>query len=113
MKELCDIYRDDPELLRFYKKKLLIPGWAGQVTDAEARYIAAQLKNSPILRAKWNTRAVTKRFRTIEVPTVKRLVRYWNKIAPDALTPLRLASAQKLRGVGVSNKTPEGQLALL
>jgi len=26
-------YANDPELLAFYKKKLLVPGWAGELTS--------------------------------------------------------------------------------
>ena len=32
-------YRDDPVALELYKKKLLIPGWAGQLDDCEQEYL--------------------------------------------------------------------------
>lgn len=33
-------YRDDPRVLRFYMRKLLKRGWAGQMTPTESRYAA-------------------------------------------------------------------------
>lgn len=35
-------YRDDPALLRFYKKKLLLAGWAGQMDAVEREYVRRQ-----------------------------------------------------------------------
>ncbi len=32
-------YRDDPVLLEFYKKRLLIKGWAQQLDDCEREYL--------------------------------------------------------------------------
>ena len=88
VKTLDEIYEGDPRLLRFYKERLLIPGWTGPVlTEAEARYIAEQLQKRPALRHKWNIRAVTRYHRTITTKIVKRLVRYWLKTPPDALIP--------------------------
>lgn len=46
-------YRDDPKLLAFYKVKLLEPGWAGELSDNEAEYIASELSKSPKLRGIW------------------------------------------------------------
>ena len=43
----------DPGLLAFYKDKLLIPGWSGILTDAEAEYIGQELAKSPNLRGVW------------------------------------------------------------
>lgn len=46
-------YKDDRALLACYQKKLLEPGWAGELTDSEAAYIGAELSKSPILRGRW------------------------------------------------------------
>jgi hypothetical protein len=46
-------YANDSRLLNLYKVKLLIPGWAGQVDDAEAEYIVEKLKSDRKLYLKW------------------------------------------------------------
>ena len=47
-------YRDDPILLDYYKKKLLEPGWAGQLCDNDAEYISKSLsEGSPALKSAW------------------------------------------------------------
>ena len=38
---LAERYRNDPGLLAFYRKKLLIRGWAGRTDDVERAYILA------------------------------------------------------------------------
>jgi hypothetical protein len=48
-----DIYDSDSDLAKLYKVKLLIPGWAGQVNDAEAKYIAIAIVSDRKLRSKW------------------------------------------------------------
>jgi len=55
-------YTSDPGLLAFYKKKLLIPGWAGELKRYELQYIKAELKKSPSLRVRWGFRRSAKRF---------------------------------------------------
>ena len=51
-------YREDPVLLEFYQKKLLIPGWAGVLDDCEREYL--RRINPPwyanIVKATRNTR---------------------------------------------------------
>ena len=54
-------YADDLWLLGFYKKKLLIPGWAGELDTVELVYIKSQLKQSPSLRRRWGFRPSAKR----------------------------------------------------
>ena len=55
-------YRDDPVLLEFYQKRLLIPGWAGVLDDCEREYL--RRINPPwyanIVRATRNTRFTKK-----------------------------------------------------
>ncbi len=46
-------YKDDPQLLEFYKQGLLEPGWAGEVDDVEVAYIKSQLKKSGWLKRRW------------------------------------------------------------
>ena len=38
---LAERYRNDPELLAFYRKKLLQPGWAGRLDPVEKAYVRA------------------------------------------------------------------------
>ena len=37
-------YASDLELLKFYKKNLLEPGWAGELRQYELEYIKSQLQ---------------------------------------------------------------------
>jgi len=50
---LYETYKDSPELLKFYQKKLLEPGWSGQLNDVEIRYIKSRLKKSKRLKRRW------------------------------------------------------------
>ncbi len=45
--------KNDQPLLAWYKIKLLDPGWAGELTDAEAEYISIELSKNPTLRGTW------------------------------------------------------------
>ena len=60
-----------------YARKLLIPGWAGDVDDIEAEYIAAKLTKSPTLRAQWRVARFTRRRKAITPAIAKRLVGWW------------------------------------
>jgi hypothetical protein len=44
---------NDPALEGLYRKKLLEPGWAGELTIAEAEYIAKHLAKDAKLRRQW------------------------------------------------------------
>jgi hypothetical protein len=46
-------YKNDPDLLEFYKVKLLDPGWAGELTENDAEYIARRLSEESALRGAW------------------------------------------------------------
>lgn len=37
-------------------ERLLEPGWGGEITEVEAKFIAAKLSGDAILRAKWGFR---------------------------------------------------------
>ena len=39
METLEQRYKNDPKLLAFYQKKLLIRGWAGRTDDVEKEYV--------------------------------------------------------------------------
>ena len=58
---LDEIPEDDPGLLKFYKKKLLIPGWAGEIKPFELDYIKSQLRASPSLKRRWGFKPSAKR----------------------------------------------------
>jgi hypothetical protein len=55
-------YANDPQLLGFYKKKLLEPGWAGELSPDELAYIKSQLRQSASLRRRWGFKPSAKRF---------------------------------------------------
>mgnify|MGYP001078324372 CR=1 FL=1 len=58
---LKERYAIDPDLLQFYEKKLLIPGWAGELDRIELDYIKSQLRQSPSLKRRWGFRPSAKR----------------------------------------------------
>lgn len=62
----------------YLSNKLLIPGWAGQLTDNEAAFIAAKLCSSQNLRTIWRTRRIIRRKRNITAHGVKLLNDYWS-----------------------------------
>lgn len=65
-------YADDPELLKFYKKKLLQPGWAGGLTPVEFAYVKMCLRESPSLRRRWGFRPSAKRLSENRIRDVAR-----------------------------------------
>jgi len=69
---LGEIYEGDPKLLKFYKRKLLEPGWAGELKPYELAYIKAQLRQSPALRRRWGFRPSAKRFSEKHIRVVAR-----------------------------------------
>ena len=72
-----DRQQDDPELHDLYAKKLLVSGWAGEVDDAEAAYIARELTRRPELRALWRVARFTRQRKKITPAIAKRLCRWW------------------------------------
>jgi hypothetical protein len=67
----------DRPLHEYYARKLLEPGWAGEVTDTEAAYIARELTRSPWLRQTWCVAQFTRRRKAITPAIVKGLARWW------------------------------------
>ncbi len=63
-------YADDPDLLSFYRKKLLEPGWAGGLDSVELAYIKSQLRQSASLRRRWGFRPSAKRLSEFRIRTI-------------------------------------------
>lgn len=69
---LQELYANDPEFLHFYEKKLLQPGWAGELDDVELDYIKPRLRESPSLKRKWGFRPSAKRLSESRIRAVAR-----------------------------------------
>lgn len=67
----------DHQLHDFYSRKLLEPGWAGDVSDTEAAYIARELTRRPRLRRLWQVARFTRRRKAITPAMAKKLARWW------------------------------------
>jgi hypothetical protein len=65
-------YAKDPELLEFYKKNLLEPGWAGELDPVELAYIKSRLRESASLRRRWGFRPSAKRLSEKRIRAVAR-----------------------------------------
>ena len=72
MTTLQERHADASELLRFHEKKLLEPGWAGELDDVELAYIRSCLRQSPSLKRKWGFRPSAKRFSESHIRAVAR-----------------------------------------
>jgi len=46
-------YAKDPVLLDFYRRRLLEPGWPGELDDVELGYLKSHLQRSNRLRTHW------------------------------------------------------------
>jgi len=65
-------YANDPQLLAFYKRRLLEPGWAGELSSDELAHIKSELRKSPTLRRKWGFRPSLKRLSGDRIRAVAR-----------------------------------------
>ena len=65
-------YASDSQPLEFYKRKLLEPGWAGELSPDELAYIKSELRKSPTLRRKWGFRPSLKRLSGDRIRAVAR-----------------------------------------
>jgi len=65
-------YARDSDLLQFYKKKLLIPGWGGELDPVELDYIKSQLRQSPSLKRRWGFRPSARRFSESRIRAIAR-----------------------------------------
>jgi len=65
-------YDGDPNLLEFYRIKLLQPGWAGELLPDEFAYIKSRLQQSPSLKRRWGFRPSAKRLSESRIQAVAR-----------------------------------------
>ena len=72
MKNIEEVYKNDPELLEFYKTNLLVPGWPGELDPNELAHIKSQLMKSPRLRKRWGFRPSAKRISEKRIREVAR-----------------------------------------
>ena len=88
----------DPQLHDTAARKLLIPGWAGRVTDADAAYLARELSRRPELRRLWQVRRFTRYRKRITPAVVKRMAAVWAE--DDASGDEEQATASHEEGTG-------------
>ena len=72
-------YNGNNEPSEFSKRKLIEPGWAGELSPDEFVYIKSQLRQSPSLKRRWGFRPSAKRFSENYIRTVARDGRSANK----------------------------------
>ena len=72
-------YANDPKLLVFYKKKLLEPGWSGELNPDEFRYIRSQLWQSSSLKRRWGFKPSARRLSDKRIWSVAREMVYRQK----------------------------------
>jgi len=51
----------DPQLHDHYARKLVEPGWAGEINKVELTYIKSKLRQYPSLRRRWGFRSTARR----------------------------------------------------
>ena len=68
-----ECYRNASQLLSFNRKKLLEPGWAGELSPEEFAHIKSQLQRSPSLRRRWRFRPSAKRLSESRIRSVARI----------------------------------------
>jgi len=100
----------DRELHDHYAKKLLIPGWAGEVTDAEAKYIGDELTKSQKLRLAWGVRRFFgRRWKHVSPDMAKRLCAAWATNPTLGVKGLSVASHEKDKRQTVAESSVNGQ----
>ena len=65
-------YADAPNFLEFDRKKLIEPGWAGELSPDEFAYIKSQLRQSSSLKRRWGFRPSAKRLSEGRIRAVAR-----------------------------------------
>ena len=65
-------YANDPQLLSFYKRKLVEPGWAGELSPDELAYLKSQLQQSPSLKRRWGFKPSARRLSESHIRSVAR-----------------------------------------
>jgi hypothetical protein len=100
----------DRELHDMYSRKLLIPGWAGEVTDAEAEFIAEKLTADRKLRIAWGVRQFFgKRWKHISPSMAKRLCAAWAQNPTLGVKGLPTASGEKDEKQTMTESSGNGQ----
>jgi len=84
-------YAGNPEPVRAYKRDLLEPGWAGELSPDELAYIKSELKKSPSLKRRWGFRPTAKRFFENHIRAVAR-----NGVSREKPVLALVASKEKL-----------------
>lgn len=93
--------------------RLLRPGWAGDISDAEATYIAEELRKSSILRRDWGVKGFFgKHWKRISADMVKRLGDGWAQNPVLGIQGTSVASHKKIAGGGDTILSAKGQLTL-
>ena len=65
-------YADDLDLLSFYQRKLLEPGWVGELDSVELAYIRSELRRSASLRRRWGFRPSARRLAEFRIRAIAR-----------------------------------------
>lgn len=65
-------YKSDIKLLDFYRRKLIEPGWAGELSPDEFAYVKCQLRQSPSLKRRWGFRPSARRLSESHIRSVAR-----------------------------------------
>ena len=65
-------YARDPQLLAFYRERLLEPGWAGDLRPDELAYVKSELRQSASLRRRWGFRPSARRLSESRIRAVAR-----------------------------------------
>ena len=96
------------------KGRLLEPGWAGELDDAEAEHIAAELTKSPVLRRQWRVCEVFGRHRRKISPALARRLAAYHAAQNDTgrAEGHFLASHQNGGGAGPTEPSAPAQVVL-
>jgi len=81
--------KTDSDISQFYRKRLISPGWAGELAPDELEFVKASLKADRHLRAKWGFKRGTGRLNDLKI----RLV------AMDGVEALRKDASEDLEGL--------------
>lgn len=129
METLEQKYKNDPALLKLYKTKLLIPGWAGELDDLEAAYVAEKLNSDRQLWLSWrraghlkgmrrhvtpaNAQILAEKLSTIGVDTVSKQIPLLGRIMKQgsAVGNTRAGDVSKLLRVNSGRPKSTGDIS--
>ena len=63
---------DASDTLSFYRKRLLEPGWAGELDSVELAYIKSEVRRSASLRRRWGFRPSARRLSDFRIQAIAR-----------------------------------------